>query len=86
MLNKAMLYAFVLVFGACAISCGSDDSGKDALLKPVIDDWGPPTNSTEQEYPKVTFYDYVWDTSKGHAELVLSHDGSGWKKVRFNSY
>ena len=67
------------------MSCGVNESGKNEILDKYAS-WGSPTNVLIEENPAVTFYTYTWDTSDGHAELIIGYSNQTWSEVRFNSY
>ena len=85
-MKKLLFVMALIVVLFTVISCGGNDSGKNAILDPYITQWGNPNTVNEEVYPNVTFYTYIWDNSKGHAQLVISNVKGKWEQVRFSSY
>lgn len=78
-------FGLVMALAMVLVSCGVDTSGKTEILGKYAS-WGPPTNVEEEVTPSITFYTYTWDTSAGHAELVIGYSDRKWSEIRFNSY
>ena len=80
-MKKILLVLVVALF----ISCGAEDN-REELLSVYTAQWGRPTTIVEENMGKVLFVTYTWDSSRGHAKLVLSKAKNKSEEVRFTSY